>query len=57
MEGEDRTIVEEAESFGTHGESLAGGVGVTEVAESSNALGPEANKEERPMLLVTFSKI
>ena len=51
MEEEDRAVLEEEESVGTQGESLADGVGVIEVAESSNKLGPEANQEERPTML------
>ena len=42
MEEEDRAVLEEEESVGTQGESLADGVGVIEVAESSNKLGPNA---------------
>ena len=44
-------MLEEEESVGTQGESLADRVGVIEVAESSNKLGPEANQEERPTML------
>ena len=51
MEEEDRAVLEEEESVGTQGESLADGVGVIEVAESSNKVGPEANQEERPTML------
>ena len=45
--------MEEEESVGTQGESLADGVGVIEVAESSNesGSGSEANQEERPTML------
>ena len=43
MEEEDRAVLEEEESVGTQGESLADGVGVIEVVESPNKLGPEAN--------------
>ena len=43
--------MEEEESVGTQGESLADGVGVIEVAESSNESGSEANQEERPTML------
>jgi len=50
-EGEDRAVMEEEESVGTQGESLADGVGVIEVAESSNESGSEANQEERPTML------
>ena len=44
-------MLEEEESVGTQGESLADGVGVIEAAQSSNKLGPEANQEERPTML------
>lgn len=56
MEGEDCTVLEEEKSVGTQGESLADGVGVIEVAESSNELGPEANQEERPTMLTQATR-
>ena len=55
-EGEDRAVMEEEESVGTQGESLADGVGVIEVAESSNESGPEANQEERPTMLTQATR-
>ena len=51
MEEEDCAMLEAEESVGTQGESLADGVGVIEVAASSNKLGLEANQEERPTML------
>ena len=56
MEEEDRAVLEEEESVGTQGESLADGVGVIKVAESSNKLGLEANKEERPTMLTQATR-
>ena len=48
--------MEEEESVGTQGESLADGVGVIEVAESSNESGLEANQEERPTMLTQATR-
>ena len=56
MEEEDRAVLEDEESVGTQGESLADGVGVIEAAQSSNKLGPEANQEERPTMLTQVTR-
>ena len=48
MEEEDRAVLEEEESVGTQGESLADGVGVIEVAESSNKRDQKRTRKKGP---------
>ena len=55
-EGEDRAVMKEEESVGTQGESLADGVGVIKVAESSNESGSEVDEKERPTMLTQATR-